>query len=275
MLDPTSIQAFVISLPQATARRTHSEAYLSGNIVYEIIDAIAGKDIAGETHRYCKSLYCWRFFRDLTLNEIANSLSHGKALRRFLESGAQYGLILEDDANIEAANFLEIAHVTAGLSNFDILKLASAGIKFVEGKPAYNYGNTQVLAVTTFAGGAYAYVVTREGAEKILRKLLPIRETYDAYLRNLHVHRCRIFETTPHLAALHELNNDSTIGGGRTGRRYSLSIAKNISSALFRLEYNIGRRIFNLRRFGAAYLTKSSFVKAMAQKPPLARELGE
>lgn len=272
MLDPSNIQAFVISLPQATARRAHSEAYLSGNITYEIIDAIAGKDIADKIYNYCNSLYCPRFFRDLTLNEVANSLSHGKALRHFLKSGARYGLILEDDANIEAANFSEIAHVTAGLSNFDILKLASADIKFVEGEPAYKYGDTQVLAVTTFAGGAYAYVVTRKGAEKILRKLLPIRETYDAYLRNLYVHRCQIFETTPHLATLHELNNDSTIGGGRAGRRYSLSVAENISSALFRLEYNIGRRIFNLRRFGIAYLTKSGFVKAAVLKQPLAGE---
>ena len=71
------------------------------------------------------------------------------------------------------------------------------------------------------------------------------------------------------------MNNDSTIGGGRTGKRYTLSVAKNISSALFRLEYNIGRRVFNLGRFGIAYLAKSGFVKGLVQKPPLAEELGE
>jgi glycosyl transferase family 25 len=269
LLDQANIQAFVISLPHATARRAQSETYLNGNIVYEIIDAIAGKDIAGEIHNYCKSLYCPRFFRDLTLNEVACSLSHGKALRRFLESGARYGLILEDDSHIEPTAFVSMARVVAGLPNFDILKIGSAGPKFTEGKLACKYDNTQVLAVTTFGGGAFAYVVTREGAEKILHKLLPIRETYDAYLRNLHVHRCHIFETAPHLAGLHELNDDSTIGGGREGNRYSPSITQNISSALFRLEYNIGRRIFNLRRFGISYLTKSGFMKALAQKAPL------
>ena len=261
------IKAFVISLPDATTRRAAMNAMLAGNIEYEILDATAGKDLAGREREFCKDLYCPRAFRDLSLNEIACSLSHKRAMERFLASGADYGLILEDDAFIAIENFARIASVARAKFDLDFMKISGSGDPLLFGKVYEKSDDVTIIAVPSISSGAHAYIVSRAGARKLINTILPVSEPYDLFLRNIYAHKCAIFETSPWLAKLSDDAANTTIGGDRISPRRSASLNKTMRSAAFRLRYSVMRRMFNLGRFGVSYLRKSGFVKLPSSKP--------
>jgi glycosyl transferase, family 25 len=263
MLDADAIQAFVISLTHAHKRRESIDGNLGGQIAYEIVDAISGADVKADERQYCKSLFCARFFRNMSHNEVACSASHRKAMVRFLETGAKYGLILEDDAYIPADNFAKILDAANAIGEFDLLKLGGVGPYASEGVVKATVGDVHVLATLTFGVCAHGYLVSRAGASKLISTILPVREPYDAFLRNVHVHKCSVFETSPWIVTLHDEFNNSTIGGERKAIRGSYSLRENIASMKFRISYNVMRRACNLRRFGFAYITRAGFTKTM------------
>ena len=261
------IKAFVISLPDATTRRAAMNAMLAGNLEYEILDATAGKDLAGREREFCKDLYCPRAFRDLSLNEVACSLSHKRALERFLASGADYGLILEDDAHIAPEDFARIVSAAEATRDFDFMKLSGYGTPLLFGKIVAISEDVKVLAALSLSACSHAYIVSHKGARKLIGTILPISDPYDLFLRNVYVHKCSNYETSPWLAKLSDQAANTTIGGDRNSRRRVTSLRRNVRSAAFRLRYNIRRRLFNLGRFGISYVTKSGFVKLPSSKP--------
>jgi glycosyl transferase, family 25 len=259
MLDAKLIQAFIISLPSARMRRTNINSCLNGQVAFEIVDAVSGNELMGRDQEYCPQRYCPRYFRDLTLNEIACSLSHRKALRRFLETDAKYGLILEDDAHIDRQNFRKLYDVITGFGDFDILKLGGSGKYVSRGVVQKDCNGTVVVAALTFGLGAHGYVVSRSAAEKIAGTIVPIKDAYDSFLRNVYVHKCNIFETSPWLVNLQKETFNSTIGDGRSMNKRGTTLRHNLAGMAFRLKYNTMKRVFNLRRFGVSYITKSGF----------------
>lgn len=263
MLAACTIQAFVVSLAHAQKRRQNISRDLDGRITYEFIEAISGLEVKANQKLYCKSASHNRYLRDLTHNEIACSASHRKALIRFLETGAKYGLILEDDALIPEANFQKMLDAADAIGEFDLLKLGGLGPFVAEGVINATVGGVNVLAVITFGSCTHGYIVTQSGAEKLIPSILPVREPYDNFLRNNYEHKCRIFETSPWLVSLQNEAFDSTIGGGRTLKPYSYSVIRNIAATKDRIRYNVKRHLFNLRRFGLAYITRSGFTKRM------------
>lgn len=275
MLDANLIQAFAISLPSAQRRRSDLSACLDGNIAYEFVDAIPGADLHGRELEYCRQIYSPRLFRNLTLNELGCSLSHRKALVRFTKTSAEFGLILEDDAHIAHADFLRIQEVVRAFRAFDILKVGGNGQYTVDAVRVGNFSGVDVLAVAKFGAGANAYIVSRPGAWKLINTILPIREHYDGYLRNIYQHQCAIFETSPRLTSLQPECLNSTIGGNRDIYRYSTSIMRNLEAAVFRAKHNVMRRVFNLRRFGFAYITKAGFTKLVSVDPPIEAALAQ
>jgi hypothetical protein len=157
-----------------------------------------------------------------------------------------------------------------GFTAFDILKVGGNGRYVVQGVKVGTYGSVDVHAVTKVGAGSNAYIVSRAGARKLINTIVPIREHYDGYLRNLYQHRCTVFETSPRLTSLQPESANSTIGGVRDIARYSTSITRNVEAAVYRAQHNIRRRVFNLRRFGLAYITKSGFSKLVLEDPIIA-----
>jgi glycosyl transferase family 25 len=256
------IKAFVISLAVARSRRAAMEAMLAGQIAYEIVDAVPGRELAGREREVCVDRYCARFFRDMSLNEIACAVSHKLALERFLDSQAEFGLILEDDAYMAPAALRQLSELIAFHAvTFDLIKLGGYGSRLAPGRVVAQSSTVHLVAVVSPTVCSHAYLVSRSGAEKLARTILPVREPFDAFLRNVYKHRCAIFETSPWLATTSDDADQSTIGERLTSRRGSPSIWKTLRSAAFRIRYNVLRRLFNLRRFGICYATKSGFVR--------------
>ncbi|MEP3438030.1 MAG: glycosyltransferase family 25 protein [Hoeflea sp.] len=117
MNEPGDIQAFIIHLTRAQARRPQVERIRAAcPLPVQVIEAVDGGALsAGEVEAACsrQSLHAPRYPFPLSPGEIGCFLSHRKAWRMIVDMGLKAGLILEDDVEIDGevfANALELAN---------------------------------------------------------------------------------------------------------------------------------------------------------------------
>ena len=135
--------------------------------------------------------------RYFVAGEIACYLSHGRALQEFLDSGAPSALIFEDDAEIDA----DIADVIDVIDRLPlrprIVKLEGIQASYETNYPVAKIGQRNVMMMLKPSTGAAGYYINRAGVEQILPRLFPIREPFDAFLRQYWSHGIEVLETRP------------------------------------------------------------------------------
>lgn len=169
-----SILYLAINLPRSEKRREQvlGEGRKFG-IDIQLVPAVAGKDLTEEDlSHYDRKARKKAYPFDLTPNEIACTLSHRKALKTFLDSGAAFGVILEDDVLLQPHFNEGLAWLTQKLHGWQIAKLYSAegklfsvGMDKVEGAPVRPVFPKKIMWITV------GYLYTREGARRMLEGL--------------------------------------------------------------------------------------------------------
>lgn len=121
---------------------------------------------------------------------IGCALAHKKAMGQFLDSGDEFGLILEDDAVI-SENFVE--HISIAIENvpndFDILymdcnlcdKNPPAWLSSMLPTKEHNIVN-EYITDPGMALSGHCYILSRKGAEKIFKSLGKIDTHIDAHI---------------------------------------------------------------------------------------------
>ena len=119
--------------------------------------------------------------RVLSRNEIACSLSHGRAYELIACRNHEVALILEDDALFVPARArrLRLADVPPG---FDCVFLNA----FLDREPPADHRHGMIYGDASYVGSSAAYLVSREGAAKLAAAHLPVIHAADGLLgRNL------------------------------------------------------------------------------------------
>src|SRR4051812_12010733 len=101
------MKIFVISLKTAQQRRAQIDTQLKRlGLCYEMVDAVDGRVLTEEELKAVTDYERVQGDRKwLNNGAIGCALSHIKAYRRIVETGAPYALVLEDDALLQE-NFL-------------------------------------------------------------------------------------------------------------------------------------------------------------------------
>lgn len=136
-----------------------------------MVEAIAGKDLAPLVPEYDPVERAKTFAYDLTPNEIACVLSHKKAIRFFLDSGAEYAVIMEDDALL-APNFVEgVYEAIRHISGWEMAKLNTDDNSklYPTGDPGGTY--TRAVFPKKLLWVSVGWLYTRRGAERMLDAL--------------------------------------------------------------------------------------------------------
>jgi len=139
---------------------------------YDVIrvDAIDGNTFGAdisEIYNFVKA----RFFmhRELTNGEIATSLSHEKALDKFLETDYQYCVILEDDAVLNAPENCPIEKVLETIEGaLTILQLHIPNYSVYSRLLVDNSTNPALLKVPYAPRTTSSYALSRQTAQYIL-----------------------------------------------------------------------------------------------------------
>ena len=144
-------------------------------IEIEIIEAVAGQNLSErERADYDRKKRSKFFARELTDNEIACIVSHRKALQTFLESDADYGVILEDDTELRPHFITAIQEATEHWHGWEVAKLyTNEGSLYPLMKPedaAAARANAGVEAVLPrkIMWNAMGFLYSHSGAQKVL-----------------------------------------------------------------------------------------------------------
>lgn len=213
------IPVFVISLPEETKRRDAMAVHLKdrGFTNFEFFDATDGRRMDVLAHPdYDAPRRRAAHGRDLKPGELGCFLSHRGFYRFMLEKGLSYALLLEDDARLHEDTLASLEALINKNIDFDIVRLLGSP-KVAKGKhrkitPLYK--DFHLVRLRTAPGGAHATLISRQGAEKLVRATEKFAFPIDTVLGRGWETGITALSIQPGLA-VQDLSFDSSIGEER------------------------------------------------------------
>jgi glycosyl transferase family 25 len=169
------VPTYCISLTRATGRRRLMAAQVRAMELrhLEFVDAVDARTLSMEALRESgtyDSDTCRKYHtRDLTINEIACSLSHAAAYRLVVERGHPWALILEDDALFRTRRLSRLQRESIP-QDTDIVFLNA----FLDRRPPLDPIGQHLYRDTSYNGSAAAYMVSLDAARHLLAPAFPV-----------------------------------------------------------------------------------------------------
>ena len=264
------LPVFIISLKEADKRRKKLMNHLS-DIQFDrnlhILDGANGRDLGDEIYDFYDRKKRLRYFgRDLTSGELGCFLSHKKALEYFLANGARKGLILEDDARLRDDLPQIIKRLEPHSEKLEIVRflgnqkvINSPHRKLVQLKD-----DSWLVRLKSIYGGAYAYLVTRKGARKMLDYLDSHKSAYPIdilYGRSWETGTDNLTVIGDNIANV-DLSLESHIGNQRFNKQMNVAgfgiLKFKIARGFYKLSENMNKRIYYYRKI----ISDRKFVKS-------------
>lgn len=214
-----SIIYLCINLPQAVERRRDvaDQAARLGLDVH-FVPAISGKELPPHVPDYDRAERRKSYHYDLTPNEIACALSHKKALRAFLDSSAEYAVIMEDDVHL-SPNIKEGLHeLTHHVHGWEAAKLYIAEddkLTRLGGETPAGVGVRTVFP-RKILWAAIAWCYTRTAAQKLLAGMRTFHLAADQQIGNILLQQgIPTIGITPNLITTYNPNSENSYIGPR------------------------------------------------------------
>ncbi len=217
------VKYFVINLPNAWERRHFMlEQAAHFGLQFNFVPAIAGRELTDEERsHYDREKRNRCMVGDLSDNEIACTLSHRKALKAFLDSGAAYGVTLEDDSLLMPHFTAAIDELVYHLRGWEVAKLYTCDGKLYPLMNRRRCKGAIVHAVLPkkIMWGSLAYMYTQRGARVVYERLETFWRPSDAQIGEILLReRVPAIGVTPSPVGLSELNDHSCIDADARGR---------------------------------------------------------
>lgn len=237
---PNTLKAFVINLDRSPERMEGISKNLDAlGIPFERVAAVDGSKLTEQeiAEHYCEALNKTLHYRPMKAGEVACYLSHRKVCQQILDSGLDYALVLEDDAELVPGSREFVEKAAASHQHWDIVKLYE-GPNAKKAIDALKVTEQFSLTVTAkVPSGTVAQIISREGARKILAMSERFGRPIDQDIRHWWLHDLRVLGVSPTLVShVGEESDIDAISGHRKVRDYSrlkrmkLKLAFSISS---------------------------------------------
>ena len=241
---------WVLNLKRSPKRRQFMEHQLTSfGLDFEFINAIDGyhlseKDLA----KYSKEQTVKIIGRELSCTEIGCALSHLLVYHRMVREEIDEVLVLEDDIRI-TQTLLEILKRRDQFPNdYEWISFQTTATKYPIGKRIY--GKHRACKFLFPAESLLAYLITRKGAQKLLRYAYPIRMPSDCLTSRKRLTGLVAYGVTPSVTHLTDFVSD--IWGTKSERDQHLKSLEKRSWLI---------RVFLLARFN--WFGKSATFEAM------------
>ncbi|WP_428024382.1 glycosyltransferase family 25 protein [Arcobacter sp.] len=188
------MKTFIINLKCDIYRKRHMQKILENTkLDYEFIDAIYGKELSNIDNyiNHGKEKSIKLIGRPLIPGEIGCILSHQSIYKKIIKNNITHALILEDDINIDRDLELILKSFNYTELIFDIVLIGYHGIKSrndlkLNGDLIENINKTNYLLFKCKedAHGTYGYIISLNGAKKILKQSSEFDLPIDHYTGN-------------------------------------------------------------------------------------------
>lgn len=175
-------------------------------------------------------------------------LSHLKALSVIANGQSPYAVITEDDVGFNQ-DFNKIIGKLSEVEGWDVIKFANHRNRIFHKMMDI----TDDVSIGRYLhgplGSSAAYMVTREGAKKLLDKLTPMRLPYDVALER-GWSGYKAFSTNKNIVKFFHVDRSTIVEGRKTYRNMQLPKWKRIGTLFFRISDYIRRIIYGLQPSG-------------------------
>ena len=220
------MKTFVISLPESKDRQAWIANHLGERgLPYEIIDAVDGRNMSVKDHPVYDGVKRRLFFgTDLKGGELGCLLSHIRCYQKIIDDNLDMALVFEDDVQLDKDFASVLAYVQEHTDKFEIMR-------FLGSKKVMERGGRRVFEVCdgyhavrlpTTPGGAHATLLTRNGAEKMLRHLKKTAYPIDTMLGRSWQTKANVVALYPGLATHKSMDFGSLIDESRFKKRADL-----------------------------------------------------
>lgn len=159
------IDVYVINLARSPERRAWMERELTkAGVAGTFVRAIDGRRFGGRCEPWLRSR---NPLRPLTRAEAALTLSHRKAWRKFLASGAEHAVVLEDDVHL-GEGFCDALALDWTRWRFDVVKFETMFDRVWLSRRGETAGARRLHRLGAEHHGSAAYLISRAGARKLL-----------------------------------------------------------------------------------------------------------
>jgi glycosyl transferase family 25 len=201
---------YIINLDRAPGRyQTVYEELRGVSIPVERVPGVDGNTLPDSAFRELTRKN--RFSRPLLKTEAGCYLSHLQCLKKILEEGLDFGIVLEDDAVFSPGfekRFQELLDERKDQkTDWELLKLSDCGAHFIEQTKRTDY---RLVECHPVPARFLAQIWTRSGAEKFLARYTTISRPVDIDIKFVWEHGIRVVNILPDL--VHPAETPSTIG---------------------------------------------------------------
>lgn len=214
---------FLINLDGSTERLQSATAQLNAaGIGFERVPAFDGRNLTPDQFPDYDAEAALRYMgRPLRGGEIGCYLSHLDAARKVAESGARFGIVLEDDIELPPGFSEGVAHVIHWLEqstkDWHLVNIGANRHKIYTVLETFAAGNRQ-LALTHghyFPMTTTGLIWTRTGAQAFVANHRRITMPVDNYFRHWQVRKNRGLAVWPPLVTTTGAESDIDSGAGR------------------------------------------------------------
>ncbi|MCB1650845.1 MAG: glycosyltransferase family 25 protein [Alphaproteobacteria bacterium] len=244
------IPVLIISLEDETARRAAIAAHLKERgFEPEFFDAIDGRQMDVLKHPgYDSKQRRAAHGRDLKPGELGCLLSHRAAYEEIIKRGWPCALLLEDDARLHEDTLPVLESFIAQNIDFDIIRLLGSAkvARSPHRKIIPLYKDFHLTRMLTTPGGAHATLISRQGAEKLIKATEKFAFPIDTILGRCWETGINAYSVQPGLAT-QDLSFDSAIGEERHDKTIPLKGLQKakfkLTRPLFKISEAIGKRL--------------------------------
>jgi glycosyl transferase family 25 len=164
------IKVYVINLARSADRR----AWMKAELARVGVEGVFVAAVDGRRGRFRRHGGCGR----LSSAETALTLSHRKVWRRFAASGDAHAVVLEDDVHL-GRDFAAMLARDWRSPRFDVVKLETLFDRVWLARRGEPVGARALHRLGAEHLGSAAYIVSREGARKLLARTRTLEEPID------------------------------------------------------------------------------------------------
>jgi glycosyl transferase family 25 len=230
----TAPRAFILHLERAISRKANVQSLRARlGIESEIIAAVDGIKLTQDEldRAYLRRRFSPRYPFALTATEIGAFLSHRAAWRRIVDEGLDFAFVFEDDAQIDAEQFVALIElVSAERAAWDYVLLPAKPIR--KGAAVVRRGALALLRPDAPPLRAIGQIVSRAAAERLLDRTLPFDRPVDTLLQMTWVTGQPLLVASP--SPVSDVSRET---GGTTVQRKSMGLAERLRHEAMRPIY--------------------------------------
>lgn len=241
----SSLPIVFINLSKDAERRERMTAqFAQMGLTASRLPAVWWADLsAAEQRRYfCAPHSHGRYFKPLSNGEKGCYASHLNAWQQLLESESSALVVFEDDVRLLSAlpRALEAIETLADDGSWDMIKLYGREHEKIANQGPLGASSLQLISYQRVPSFAAGYVISRSGAQKMLKTRIPFDRPVDVDIRFWFENGLRVFGVYPSVIGLDDTSEVSSIWAQKEApmsflqkiRKFKMKLALNWGNLL-------------------------------------------